>query len=113
MKPEKKLFLSGMDIEAILTALPIVENFPADTLEQDLLNKRCCQSVRARFIAGRKDFTPNELRVIAVAVYSAAEYQAGHMPELEHIHPNISELRKYALVYPGLRNYFRPMIDNM
>lgn len=113
MSQYKSLFLSGMDIDAILAALPIVENFPADTPEQDLLNMRCCQSVRAKFLVGRKDFTPNELRVIAVAVYSAADYLAGRMPELESIHPNISELRKYALVYPGLRNHFQPMLDNV
>ena len=113
MIASKPLFLSGMDLEAVFTALPIVENFPADTPEQELLNKLCCQSTKKKLLAGIKDFTPDELRVIGAAVCGAAEYLTGRMPELESIHPNISELRKYALVYPGLRNYFPPMLDNV
>ena len=51
MKDNKRLSLSGMDIEAILTALPIVENYPADTPEQEILNDLCCQSARRKILS--------------------------------------------------------------
>ena len=110
MKPSQPFKLSFADVQAILTALPIVENFPPDTPEQKIRNSLCCQGARQKLLAGRKDFTQNELRVIAVSVCYAAEYLAGHMPELADLHPNIAEIQQYALSYIRLSGYFLPQI---
>lgn len=102
--------MSFADVQAILTALPIVENFPADSPIQKSVNHLCCQGARQKLLSGRKDFTQNELRVIAASVCYAAEYLAGRMPELAALHPNISEVQQFALSYVRLSGYFLPQI---
>ena len=112
MKPNQQFKLSGAHIEAILAALPIIENYPAATPNQQFLNSMSCQEARSKLLSWRKDFSPNELRVIAVAVVYASEYLSGRMPELEKLLPGTSAIRQYALSYVQLRNYFSPLLSD-
>lgn len=111
MRPEQNLKLSGSDIEAILAALPIVENTPAATPAQQMLNHLSCQGARRKLQERRKDFTPNELRVIAVSVCYASEFLSGRMQELGTLLSDTSVIRKYALSYVRLNSYFLPQIE--
>lgn len=110
MKPSQPLKMSGTDVEAILAALPIAENFPVKSPEQRHRNLICCLSARKKLLAGEKDFTQNELRVIAISVCYVSEYLSGRMPELEDLHPNVSAIRRYSLSYIRLSAYFLPQL---
>lgn len=115
MKHEKQkapsLALSGFDVEAILAALPIVENYPADTPEQCALNQMACMGVKAKILSARKDFTNNELRVIGIASCMACDYLSGKLPEVAELIENAYLLKTYFLSFNRLSAYFRPQLD--
>ncbi len=106
MSPIPVFRLSASDVEAILAALPIVEAFPAATEQQKFLNRMACHSARQKLVAGRKDFTANDLRVISVAVGYAAEYLSGRLPKSEGLIPDASAIRAHALSYVALNSFF-------
>lgn len=90
--------LSDTDIQAILTALPLMLLADAGSDTQNRLNASCCESAGVKLISKAQDFSLNELRVIYAAVALAKEYLSGGW-NLDVSSKDKSELKKYLFTY--------------
>ena len=87
------------DIPALLAALPLVISIPTDTPVQQEVNALLCATAGQK-LASHRQVTPNEFRIIAVAVIAARDVLSGKL-EL-----NIDTQVKAALS-PYFFTYFR------
>ena len=90
--------LSDTDVQAILTAFPLILLADAGSDAQNRLNASCCESAGAKLVRGTQDFTLNELRVIYGAVALAKEYLTGGW-DLDVSAKDKAELKKYLFTY--------------
>ena len=103
--------LSSTDIEAILCALPIVADFPADSEAQQLINSALCVSVSEKLHSRRTDLSPNEWRIISIAVYCGREFTAGRLPDLQPPENIARQLRSHFFAYNRLCDLLSPYLD--
>lgn len=104
--------LSDGDVEAILTSLPLVLSYPADTDEQQELNVALSESAAKKLFNCSSDFTANEFRVIYFSVCLAKEYLSGHI-DIDIDPEEKSELKKYLFTYNKLEKAFTPLFDGL
>ena len=98
---------SSEEVAAITTALPYVIQLRADTPAQDMLNQLNVVSAGQKLARKEKDFTPNELRVIYIAVSLAKAYLGGEQP-LDLTNSEAASLRKHLFTFNSLYEKFYP-----
>lgn len=103
--------LSEEDVLSIVSALPLVTVYGADSEFQQLLNANLCASAAKKLLSRSKDFSPNELRVMAAAVYAAREFLAGRL-SVEVDSDLASDVRRHIFTYNHLYEVFSPVMDH-
>lgn len=76
-----EISLSGSDVEAILCALPLVTELDTSTPHQAAVNAALCASASKKLSSGAIHLTPNEIRVVSVALNAAVLLLSGQCPE--------------------------------
>ena len=76
MKPKKQkratISLSADDVSAILCALPLISYLEADTEAQTQINNALMVTATEKLLAHIRNFTPNEIRIIYIAIACGA-----------------------------------------
>lgn len=109
------LNLSDGDIEAIVSALPLVTLLEADTPAQNLLNEASSTSAATKLINHSSQITADEIRVISISITVALLLISGQtVPGLPEIDAEwMSELRRYFFVLNRLDPIFQAFLDDI
>ena len=104
---------SDEDVAAIVSALPLVPAYGADTEIQQAVNETLCLSAMNKLLVdGNTNLIPNEVRVIALAIELAVEFLAGHI-EFDVDRETVSEIRPHIFTYNRLHEVFGPLLDHL
>lgn len=110
-------FLTLKDADAIICALNLVVNIPANTQEQERLNFFNCNVVAQKLRTKNLSFTSNEWRVIYVGVGIALDLLSGVCnPDisLDELEPEWStDLKRYFLAYNRLYPHLSQLVENI
>lgn len=110
-------FLSQQDAEPIICALDLVVNIPADTPEQERLNRFNCNVAVQKLRSGNLVFTLNEWRVIGVGIAIAMDLLSGvgsYDISFDELEPEWrDELRRNFLVYNRLRPHLTDLLQTI
>lgn len=100
--------LSSEEVAAITTALPYVVQLRAESPAQDLSNRLSVLSAGPKLIHKQyDDITPDELRVIYIAVCLAKAYLGGEQP-LDLTPGGAADLRKHLFTFNSLYEKLYP-----
>lgn len=110
-----KITLSGADIQAIICALPLVSYGITETPEQAFLNNSCCAAAKAKLLRREMGMTPNEYRVIFIAIATALDILSNkpidYLTDF-YLDPEWhSELTKNFFAYSRLYPQFDKVLD--
>lgn len=110
-------FLLQQDAEPIICALDLVVSIPADTPEQERLNRFNCNVVVQKLRSGNLVFTLNEWRVIGAGIGIAMDLLSGvgsRYISFDELDPEWrDELRRYFLVYNRLYPHIKDLFQTI
>lgn len=104
--------LSGDDVEAILSSLPLVLRYDIDSDAQYALNASLCESAAQKLINSSIDFNANEFRVIYASICLAKEFLSGHI-DIDVDQEEKTALKKYLFTYNKLEKAFTPIFNRL
>ena len=103
---------SQRDIDALISALPLVPLLQAKTDVQQVRNTQLSISVGKKLLSRDRSISPEEFRVMAVAV-EAALAVLSDAPSLEYLASKKVPLQRHSFTFHHLHAVFDPVVEQL